>query len=421
MDNVELYPSVGLRTQSEAVRVNFGQEPFKYDIDYYVLCARDKAWARIQSTPVKWTIDQASDVFQLQKDSEASADDKGAIKQETADEEFTPIQLPPDYSEPIVKLIQSYLQHHGYERTSRALATQVDERRQREAYKSVAPKAEDVDIKMETDDTFPNGSGLTALGADAFRSERSQFRPEATQQRRQVVQAISTADIDQALKLLQTYFPAVLEIDAGFLLLKLKCRKFVEHILRTSEANKIAKNEVVQTTVSKPLDSVMDVDEDIPISPVNGEPRKENMSPAAGPVSPRMRRSSSRTAASPAQLAYQSALSETLAYGRALHKEVHESNASSRREAQELLKMTFSLVSYDDPLTAGGAVQVIASDNEREKLAIEVNEAILGKWLTISTRRWAFISDLPLSHRITRSAQSAGFRAYLSTDGCRYD
>jgi hypothetical protein len=32
-----LYPSVGLKTPGEVVKANFGQQPFKFDIDGFVL------------------------------------------------------------------------------------------------------------------------------------------------------------------------------------------------------------------------------------------------------------------------------------------------------------------------------------------------------------------------------------------------
>jgi hypothetical protein len=36
----QLYPSVGLKTPGEAVKANFGQQPFKFDIDGFVLVRR---------------------------------------------------------------------------------------------------------------------------------------------------------------------------------------------------------------------------------------------------------------------------------------------------------------------------------------------------------------------------------------------
>ena len=53
-EDIEIYPSVGLRHTHEAIRVNFGHEPFKYDIDDHVQQQRDAIWARIQQTSVDW-------------------------------------------------------------------------------------------------------------------------------------------------------------------------------------------------------------------------------------------------------------------------------------------------------------------------------------------------------------------------------
>ena len=54
-DTLPLFPSVGLRTPREHVRANFGQEPFKYDIDNHIQHARYKLSdsERNQATPVE--------------------------------------------------------------------------------------------------------------------------------------------------------------------------------------------------------------------------------------------------------------------------------------------------------------------------------------------------------------------------------
>lgn len=51
-NNCDVYPSVGLRHSDEAVRVNFGHEPFKYDVEYHV----QQTWAKILSTPLDQTL-----------------------------------------------------------------------------------------------------------------------------------------------------------------------------------------------------------------------------------------------------------------------------------------------------------------------------------------------------------------------------
>lgn len=56
----ELYPCIGLRSSRERVLTNFGQHPFRFDIEAYVIQARSKAWKdTIQAgTTLQWQIDQ---------------------------------------------------------------------------------------------------------------------------------------------------------------------------------------------------------------------------------------------------------------------------------------------------------------------------------------------------------------------------
>lgn len=56
----ELYPCIGLRSSRERVMTNFGQYPFRFDIEAYVIQARSKAWKdTIQAgTTLQWQIDQ---------------------------------------------------------------------------------------------------------------------------------------------------------------------------------------------------------------------------------------------------------------------------------------------------------------------------------------------------------------------------
>jgi len=46
-DKMVRYPAVGMCTLNEAIKANFGQESFKYDIDFHILCARE------QQMPIK--------------------------------------------------------------------------------------------------------------------------------------------------------------------------------------------------------------------------------------------------------------------------------------------------------------------------------------------------------------------------------
>ena len=132
-------------------------------------------------------------------------------------------------------------------------------------------------------------------------------------------------------------------------------------------------------------DSAMDVDEDVSQSQAKRLPSGDAAATPASPapaMNSRMKRTSSRSVASPALAAYQAALSDALAYGKTLHAEHPRPDSATglagRPEAQALLKTTFSLVTYEDPRLAGGDVQAFCSQEARARLAQEVNQAILG-------------------------------------------
>lgn len=387
---------MGLRTPQEHIRVNFGHEPFKFNIDDHVRCARDQAWERIQSTPVKWTIDESRDTFELEADKTEKKDISADVKQEAVDDEFPPIELPRDYSEPIDRLVLSYLQHHGYEDTAVALRAQIDARRKKAvaAGRLMVAKKEDmdVDIKMEADDSLPSNAADGSSGLSSLVAQAS-FSADAMRSRQHVVGAVLAGDIDLALQLTRELFPSVLDADDGFLLLKLKCRKFVELVLHASDALQAMKQaeSMVMSNGSDASSSTgegaMDVDEENTQPPTNGV-SSNNVPPSTSSSPPvlsqRMKRTSSRTIPPPAVAAYESALAELLAYGKALQAEMpgpdSSSRLGSRPEAHALLKETFGLVSFEDP-RAVAEVQALLSQEARATLASEVNQAILGTYV----------------------------------------
>lgn len=378
----DLYPSVGLRTQGEGIRANFGHEPFKYDIDSHVHRSREKVWEKIQGAPVKWLLDESRDIFEFRQD--VGADGKSEVKKEqNGDDDFVPIKLPPDYSEPIDKLVLSYLQHHGYEQTANALKAQIDAKEKKSCIEQISRS--DVDIKMETDGLDELGGPLS-LGQSLGDQESNAMRS-----RQQVVNAVLSGDIDLVLRLLKNLFPSVLDLDDGFLHLKLKCRKFIELMLHISDLHELVEQQGGSQILEKKEEAKikggkseivqdgrdMEVDEDTtPWPPTNGFEighKSVTSHTEVIPVqSPSMKRSPSQSKPSPATIAYNTALSEALAYGRALHAE-----NPTRPEAQALLRKAFSLISYDNPRKAGGEVQVLISQEARVALAQEVNQAIL--------------------------------------------
>ncbi|KLO05137.1 SPRY-domain-containing protein [Schizopora paradoxa] len=407
--DTEVYPSVGLRTSGESIRANFGHDTFRYDIDYHVHRAREQAWSNIQSTPVKWSIDDARDIFTLEVDKEASSskasssssapgpsglnkdgviknESDAKVKQENADDEFVPIQLPPDYREPLDKLVMSYLQHHGYEKTARALqARREDARKKARALQGASnPKSEniDVDIKMETDDELPGTS--TREEAESLSELQGIARLDSLQSRQKIVTAVTRGDIDSALRMAQEECPVVLEINEGLMLFKLRCRKFVELMLETSEAMKKATADTTGAEEEDPSFDYVEISENgtamevdgvdestTPVTATNGFANGNASKGTSNPMDGDMRIAKH----SPAMVNYQRALSESIAYGRKLQSDYR---TDMRLEVQTLLKRTFSLVSYDDPTTATAAdVVELVSQEARVQLAQEMNQAIL--------------------------------------------
>ncbi|TDL28944.1 SPRY-domain-containing protein [Rickenella mellea] len=405
-----IYPSIGLRSAGEAVRVNFGQEPFKYDIDYHVHQTREREWANIQEIPVTWLIDPTNNIFTIEADKSPMAEkasaptpvmDDHAVKDETGsappkdkirEEVFVPIKLPQDFQTPINKLVLSYLTHHGYEKTARAFQTQLDAKRGvRSAPKHLSSSSSrdprvngsvDTDIKMETEDMT---SSVSQLDFDGLEPEGPNH--DELQSRQRIVNAVLTGDIDRALEETRERHPAVLEREDGIMLFKLRCRKFVELVLESSEALKRVKADAEASEVEIEVDgkggydgrdsgNAMEVDDDNAHLPPTTNGYANGTGSAAIPIHrPSSRkREVSRPPLVPSVSKCQTTLSDAVAYGKQLQADY---KGDTRPEVQSLFKRTFGLVAYDDPLEAGGDVAELASQEARSRLAQEVNQAIL--------------------------------------------
>ncbi|KAJ7456433.1 concanavalin A-like lectin/glucanase domain-containing protein [Mycena latifolia] len=207
----DLYPSIGLRHSGEAVRVNFGQDAFKFDIEYHVHQQRLQTWSNILTTPIDPSFvgeDKSSNGASVAKAALVTEEQtKGAIN----------------------KLVLSYLAHHGYAKTARAFQKQC-------LGSSAISSAGDQDVDMD---------GI----------------------RTRIVNSVVAGDIDTALSETQKHYPTVLEADEGLMLFKMRCRKFVELLLDATELHKRMKAE----DNADDDEMGMDVDDDaIPLgSPVS--------------------------------------------------------------------------------------------------------------------------------------------------------
>lgn len=340
-DEVELYPVVGLRHPGDCVRVNFGHELFRFDIEDYVHQRRNATWTAIMKTPLDSTL--------LHRRYH-----KHAIENLLTNTE-SPSTLTEDESKSVLnQLVLSYLVHHGYAKTARALNKQ----------QNGANKIAENDVEMDY------GSGKNLL--DNFEVD--------IEKRTGIVNSVMNGDIDTALENIQKQYPSVLEAEDGLIRFKLRCRKLVELILETSEIKRKISNgkeregsfaDFLRTNGTRPIlddDSMnMDVDDDAlsftgsiypPTSPPTGHLSKSN------------------TLTSPTSVEFEAALTKAIEYGQSFNNDY---KLEKRPELRRMFEQASSVIAWDNPLEVGGDVSELAGHEARIALANEVNEAILSK------------------------------------------
>ena len=120
----ELYPSVGLRHQNESIRINFGHDPFLYDIEDHVDQQRGHVWSMIQTS----TVDPAT-VARLAS-GRPPVPPHDAPPGDVMDVAGPDLGRSQDQSGKRMKgvidgLVFDYLIHHGYAGAARAFCTQM--------------------------------------------------------------------------------------------------------------------------------------------------------------------------------------------------------------------------------------------------------------------------------------------------------
>ncbi|KAG6902995.1 hypothetical protein C0995_008568 [Termitomyces sp. Mi166 len=356
--NVDLYPSIGMRHTGEAVRVNFGHEPFKFDIDFHVLQQRNTVWSRIlQRQP------DASLLRICGVNPNASLSDlKGTLSNEQT-------------REVINKLVFSYLEHHGYVKTVKAFAKQRE-------------------TEMQAPQPLNAATILAREDNDIDMSAPQQDEEDAELQRRtKIVSAVIAGDVDMAIEDTKKYHPAVLQAEEGLMFFKLRCRKFVELILEAAELKKMksAGSETatgVSTTTSHDEGVIEDMDGvymdgmDVDDEGADASPHSTTTNGFGGSTVPTrlsQRRSSVTTPDAVGMLGntlsqYESALHQAIAYGPTLLSEYKD---DARPEVRQIFKRTFAIVAWEDPISAGGVVAEVVGHSAKVSLANELNQAIL--------------------------------------------
>ena len=234
------------------------------------------------------------------------------------------------------ELIAQFLSHGGYIETAKEFSRQVQKQQKAlHQQQSSAPELQN----PETPDARP---------------------------RQQIRQAILKGDIDTALANVQEYFPDVLP-EFPQILFQLKCRKFLELVLKAAELDK-SRHPVVghrQSTngegshpsaVDDVFDQAMELDDEQQSSMhANGKARMEsNLSDSSE---------------------YNKITAEALHYGRSLREEY----ADQTIEQDKMLHDIFSLMPYYDPKPSQNGH--LLDPDGRTKVAEELNSAILSKSL----------------------------------------
>ena len=335
-----------MRHNGESIRVNFGHEPFKFDVDYHVQQQRNSTWRRILSTPLDGSF--VADVSK--RTSEEKDDAKGKYNSGILTEEQTKSM--------ISRLVLSYLIHHGYVKTAHSL------QKQQALLEENLPKSGTTDQDMVTDNIL-SASGkmdLSTLEDDIGRRTR-------------IVNAVLTGNIDLAISETAKYHPLVLEAEAGLMLFRLRCRKFVELVLEASELKKKRKAEQLDKVASMEIDDMEDAD--WVGMEIDDEPKEtgdvgysNGFVGSTTSVGLGKRRESTTTLV-------EQALNRAIAYGQSL---ANDYKADTRPEVKQLFKRTFAIVAWDDPREAGGLVAEVVSPEARVGLANELNQAVLSEF-----------------------------------------
>ncbi|TKA55790.1 hypothetical protein B0A53_02928 [Rhodotorula sp. CCFEE 5036] len=371
-----LYPTVGLRTPNEAVRANFGAEPFAFDIESLVLERKRTVLAQLSQLPAPSSSSSPSHFLPS-----PIADSVPPV----------PALLPPSdcerLHETIQALVASYLTHHGYVDTAESFLNQLREERIERAtgLNGVSTTA------TTATTTSASSSSSSALASEPTTTNSSALRAEI----RAAALSGTASGAQRALDLVEQHFPSLLDPSPsppatsskgegaltaaeegksiGF---RLRCRVFVEAVLEWSRANRDPAGmaqlamEAADASAAPPStaagtaghgDVVVDEDADMlsASTVLDGAPAATTSSsfPPSSSAAPSL------------------TLDSILLLGQSLHA-TYSSDPDPR--VREELQAVLGLMAYRDPeKEATGRTRELLSKGERENVADELNKAIL--------------------------------------------
>lgn len=207
---------VGLRTSGEAIRANFGHQPFKFDIESHVHLQRNATWTNIQSMPTAWNAKSAA--FEH-------------VECPTPDttENVTSQSHETDTREAMEKVVMDYLNHHGYAGTAEAFRL------------SLAARSTTAAALASSTSSAPGSGGVAPAPPPSDSRVLALSSSADILARQRITASLLSGDIDDVLEVMGDRYPEALTADGGWLGFRLKCRKFVELVLEAAAALKIAK------------------------------------------------------------------------------------------------------------------------------------------------------------------------------------
>ncbi|KAI9722138.1 MAG: hypothetical protein M1828_004820 [Chrysothrix sp. TS-e1954] len=369
-----LFPSVGMKKPGEMIKANFGQGLFVFDIDGMV------------------------------------AEEKAAAQSEILLESCSHLHASNSEATHLRSLVLQYLAHDGYVETAKALSTAVHANTQ---------------LLTQT-----INATRTSFGSPTDAPEQLEYREDVDAINRQRIRgAVLEGDVDKALKLTNAYYPGVLR-DNENVYFRLRCRKFVELILKGEEVQRSVSG---KNTISKQdQDGHTKFGHDsrngqraMPSgSAVDDRPLTSDGASAMDVDDASMRsrsRSSSSSvsdvASTPNDNAEQMDLSlssrqsdlftQALQYGQDLQSEFKD---DPRREVKQALEDTFALIAYPDARES--SLAPLLEVGGRVGVAEELNSAILvslGKSSNAVLERLCQESEVLLRDLDGRQGERAAF------------
>jgi len=294
-----IFPCIGMKKHNGIlISVNLGQSPFVYDVKNRLAEEEEKVAMQISKTRTN----------KLHRDQ-------------------------PNEASFVQELVAQFLSHGGYIETSKALSQQVqDERAALHGEVSPLPELQNADV------------------------------PDA-RPRQQIRHAILQGDIDTALTSMDEHFPEVLQAQSNrHILFHLKCRKFIELVLRAAEIEKLT------DSLRKTKQSSNGISHSSAVDDVFDQPMELD-----DEHQPSMNGNGKAAAESEEVNEYTRLTHEALEYGQTLKQEF----GGSTPENDKYLHDIFSLMPYFDPSPSQNGHLLDASG--RTKVAEDLNSAILSK------------------------------------------